>query len=361
MDGKLFSALFFGLLLVSPSFADLIVTGASGAKGEKGMPGDQGATGVIGDPGEVGETGATGLKGMAGQKGELGSTGSTGSQGEPGSSGNTGQPGSSGIVGQPGPPGITGGTGGTGELGIQGPGGDQGDTGRKGEQGPQAGAGQQGEPGDNGPDGEKGGRGMKGLPGEKGLPGLPGPKGEGVVDWCVDAVCPTNATCENTLLGFDCSCPAGYTYNKDSNTCDDINECLETYGNCDNFCQNTAGSYSCECREAGFKLSSLDKHSCIDIDECETESLCGENTESVKCVNTYGSYVCVDLTPIADVTPDAQLGGMDGEDMVNELMIIILVVWAACLTVLFIVIIICLLIRRQDYINEQKGKAGIRN
>lgn len=35
-----------------------------------------------------------------------------------------------------------------------------------------------------------------------------------------------------------------------------------------------------------------------DINECEDTSQCSQaNGETIVCVNTYGSYACVDLTP----------------------------------------------------------------
>ena len=52
--------------------------------------------------------------------------------------------------------------------------------------------------------------------------------------------------------------------------CNDVNECEEENGGCDQRCDNTDGSYVCTCND-GYYLDE-DKHSCHDIDECN----CGE-------------------------------------------------------------------------------------
>ena len=56
-------------------------------------------------------------------------------------------------------------------------------------------------------------------------------------------------------------CYLRYTYvNYVSKT--DINECDDNNGGCEDSCVNTEGSYFCECRNQGLKLSK-DRHECL--------------------------------------------------------------------------------------------------
>ena len=48
----------------------------------------------------------------------------------------------------------------------------------------------------------------------------------------------------------------------------DADECRINHGGCEFSCNNTESSYYCSCR-AGYRLAA-DKHSCEDIDECQT-------------------------------------------------------------------------------------------
>jgi hypothetical protein len=70
------------------------------------------------------------------------------------------------------------------------------------------------------------------------------------------------------------------------------------YSYCEKFnslCVNTLGSFECKCK-VGFRNVSSSrfqtKHACIDIDECNEQSLvCGANYNT-QCINTLGSYEC---------------------------------------------------------------------
>ncbi|XP_017033989.1 very low-density lipoprotein receptor isoform X3 [Drosophila kikkawai] len=64
-----------------------------------------------------------------------------------------------------------------------------------------------------------------------------------------------------------------------------INECASKNGGCMHQCVNLAVGYRCECQE-GYKLAA-DKHSCVDIDECETHGICSQ-----VCVNEIGAFKC---------------------------------------------------------------------
>jgi len=118
-------------------------------------------------------------------------------------------------------------------------------------------------------------------------------------------------SCKNTCWeggpkGCD-ECKSGWTENEELG-CQDINECLESPCEENQYCTNTQGSHSCftcdlaclscegsgpaRCTEcnAGYKLNS-EAGICADINECSDGSLCtGDNQE---CENLPGSYECV--------------------------------------------------------------------
>ena len=71
-------------------------------------------------------------------------------------------------------------------------------------------------------------------------------------------------------------------------SCEDVNECSDNNGGCDDACINTPGSYSCSC-STGYMLL-YDGKSCIDIDEClSIEDVCNGGD----CRNTPGGFSCV--------------------------------------------------------------------
>jgi hypothetical protein len=92
--------------------------------------------------------------------------------------------------------------------------------------------------------------------------------------------------------GVECFCRHGQCDNRPTNgtQCQDINECLENNGGCEQSCSNTDGSFKCSCR-SGFNLAS-DGRYCEDVNECLTPNACGSES-AVKCVNTHGSYACL--------------------------------------------------------------------
>ena len=60
--------------------------------------------------------------------------------------------------------------------------------------------------------------------------------------------CQADATCINTVGGYNCTCNPGY--GGDGFNCTDVNECLTNDHDChaDADCLNKIGSYNCTCR-----------------------------------------------------------------------------------------------------------------
>uniref|UniRef100_A0A8C8RUV9 Fibrillin-2 n=1 Tax=Pelusios castaneus TaxID=367368 RepID=A0A8C8RUV9_9SAUR len=91
--------------------------------------------------------------------------------------------------------------------------------------------------------------------------------------------------CVNTLGGFTCKCPPGFTQHHTA--CIDNNECGSQPSLCGSkgICQNTPGSFSCECQR-GFSLDSTGLN-CEDVDECDGNHRCQHG-----CQNILGGYRC---------------------------------------------------------------------
>uniref|UniRef100_A0A1B0GGR9 Uncharacterized protein n=1 Tax=Lutzomyia longipalpis TaxID=7200 RepID=A0A1B0GGR9_LUTLO len=165
------------------------------------------------------------------------------------------------------------------------------------------------------------------------------------VNECTESESPCEFECHNTAGSFRCKCPKGLRL--EGNTCVDVNECLlrNGHGPCQDFCHNTHGSWFCSCRpEAklaedgqscefldqctinngncshtchslmgtafcdcpdGWKLGD-DAKNCQDINECdETE---GEGRVcAYECVNTIGSYQCVENLNSNEPPEDTQI------------------------------------------------------
>ncbi|XP_067335910.1 latent-transforming growth factor beta-binding protein 2-like isoform X2 [Channa argus] len=109
------------------------------------------------------------------------------------------------------------------------------------------------------------------------------------VDECSkDDVC-IRGQCLNTDGSFLCLCEAGFKFNADTADCEDQNECKE-FGSsvCGALrCENTIGSYRCitGCQPG----TEGDETTDCDIDECVNETICGNHGF---CENTDGSFHC---------------------------------------------------------------------
>ena len=82
------------------------------------------------------------------------------------------------------------------------------------------------------------------------------------IDECKTGIAECNQICNNTIGSYKCDCHKGYELKENKKTCIDINECNTEKGGCSQLCVNTLGSYYCRC-EDGYHLGS-DKKSCED-------------------------------------------------------------------------------------------------
>ncbi|KAJ8931729.1 hypothetical protein NQ314_015327, partial [Rhamnusium bicolor] len=105
---------------------------------------------------------------------------------------------------------------------------------------------------------------------------------------------PCQDTCENSYGSYKCSCVSlnGTKLGEDGHSCVDLDECAKDNGGCSHKCINTLGRAFCTCPD-GMELSS-DWKTCQDINECEDDIV----KQSCKngCINTDGSYRCVDMS-----------------------------------------------------------------
>ncbi|XP_062325560.1 latent-transforming growth factor beta-binding protein 2-like [Osmerus eperlanus] len=103
-----------------------------------------------------------------------------------------------------------------------------------------------------------------------------------------DSVC-SRGRCVNTDGSFLCLCEAGFKFSSHTADCEDQNEC-EEFGSsvCGTWrCENTLGSYRCF-RGCQPGLEGALEGDC-DTDECLNETICGDHGF---CENTDGSFRC---------------------------------------------------------------------
>uniref|UniRef100_A0ABI7YFY5 Growth arrest specific 6 n=1 Tax=Felis catus TaxID=9685 RepID=A0ABI7YFY5_FELCA len=93
-----------------------------------------------------------------------------------------------------------------------------------------------------------------------------------------------NQICLNKPGSFHCACYSGYALTVDSRTCQDVDECADGRACGEARCSNLPGSYACLCDE-GYAFSPQEK-TCQDVDEC-AEGRCEQ-----ACVNSPGGYTC---------------------------------------------------------------------
>ncbi|XP_061188954.1 fibrillin-2-like [Saccostrea echinata] len=102
------------------------------------------------------------------------------------------------------------------------------------------------------------------------------------VDECIESTSGCEQSCTNTPGSFVCSCVTGFKLNSDKKSCNGSRNCIGL--NCEYACSNATGSDICICR-TGFKLK--DEENCTDINECEVGGFCSQD-----CQNSVGTYTC---------------------------------------------------------------------
>lgn len=102
--------------------------------------------------------------------------------------------------------------------------------------------------------------------------------------------CGLKIHCQNTIGSYFCQCSSGYELS-DSGECVDINECNQV-GKCDLTqarCVNTPGSFTCQCTKTGFQSVLVGKKfTCENINECSQNNAGCDQI----CIDTHGSYAC---------------------------------------------------------------------
>ena len=86
---------------------------------------------------------------------------------------------------------------------------------------------------------------------------------------------------------MECGCDPGYRLAEDDKSCLDIDECAveDICGAGRGDCVNTGGGYTCTCHP-GYSLS-YSGDTCQDVDECH-KNPCGAG----ECINSDGGYEC---------------------------------------------------------------------
>ncbi|XP_029425026.1 signal peptide, CUB and EGF-like domain-containing protein 1 isoform X3 [Nannospalax galili] len=128
------------------------------------------------------------------------------------------------------------------------------------------------------------------LAGGSGLPGAVD------VDECSEGTddCHIDAICQNTPKSYKCLCKPGYK--GEGRQCEDVDECQDNNGGCQQICVNAMGSYECQCHN-GFFLSD-NQHTCIH-----------RSDEGMNCMNKdHGcAHICRE-TPKGGVACDCRPG-----------------------------------------------------
>uniref|UniRef100_A0A672VBL7 Fibrillin-1 n=1 Tax=Strigops habroptila TaxID=2489341 RepID=A0A672VBL7_STRHB len=99
-------------------------------------------------------------------------------------------------------------------------------------------------------------------------------------------LCGAKGICQNTPGSFVCECQRGFSLDQTGLSCEDVDECDGNH-RCQHGCQNIIGGYRCSCPQ-GY-LQHYQWNQCVDENECLSAHICG----GASCHNTLGSYKCM--------------------------------------------------------------------
>jgi hypothetical protein len=109
-------------------------------------------------------------------------------------------------------------------------------------------------------------------------------------------LCQTQTTgreCTNTPGSYQCLCQEGFEFSAQQNTCTDIDECATTNRSalCQNICNNTLGGYNCTCPRW---YTEVGEYNCTAMDVCtELAVNCGGHSSCVNSPDSEEGYRCV--------------------------------------------------------------------
>ncbi|XP_078334851.1 uncharacterized protein LOC111121476 isoform X3 [Crassostrea virginica] len=111
-------------------------------------------------------------------------------------------------------------------------------------------------------------------------------------DECQANVDGCSQICKNVDGGFNCECEFGYSLDDDRKTCSKVKDVCSLFPNlnCSYGCNSNGSHGFCFC-QAGYQLNAQDQESCIDVDECNNDTL-NQCSNKDLCVNLEGSYKC---------------------------------------------------------------------
>uniref|UniRef100_A0A8C2I4K8 Fibrillin 1 n=1 Tax=Cyprinus carpio TaxID=7962 RepID=A0A8C2I4K8_CYPCA len=105
-------------------------------------------------------------------------------------------------------------------------------------------------------------------------------------------LCGANGVCQNSPGSFNCECQRGFSLDPNGQHCEDMDECVGNH-RCQHGCQNLVGGYRCSCPQ-GY-LQHYQWNQCVDENECQNSQICG----GASCHNTLGSFRCLCPTGFA--------------------------------------------------------------
>ena len=145
---------------------------------------------------------------------------------------------------------------------------------------------------------------------------------------CLGFPCHQYASCMDSYGSYFCDCYEGFS--GDGTECVDLNDCSLFYPLCGNYpvvCTNSIGGFDCNC-PSGYTYNLLSQSAaycvndtckpriCTDINECGIPGTCGANQD---CKNTLGGYFCNCKTGFfpAGHTCEKYIGSMRCESMTD--------------------------------------------